>query len=291
MGKTGIQSSKLYLRSTALLFLIFISFLMVSCGGGGSSAPPDTGSLSLSSKTLSFSYTIHAAAVPAPQTIQVSSTSGSEMDFSATTDTSNPTWMTVLPDNGTAPSAAPVGDCAVNPPPSNCPGVLTVTVSPKNLGAGKYTGHVIALGSGSRATATVTLTVASTTDPIMDVSPTSLSFTAVEGGSDPQPQLFQVKDDNAITDNVDLQFSLSTATDSGNGWLGACVRSTEGAPCNSTGVVTTSVSVEPHVGSLAPGTYTGKVTVTAASVMSGTINSPSTVDVTLTVTPAAPAVP
>jgi len=262
MGKTGHQSSKVYLRSATVLLMAFFFLLFVSCGGGSNSTPPNTGPLSLSSSTLQFAYTINQQANPAPQNIQVTSTSGTDMAFSATTDVVNPNWLDVLPNNG------------------NTPGTITVTALPKNLNKGTYTGHVIVTGTNSRATATVTLTVTSTTDPMMDVSPTSLSFTAVQGGSDPSPQLFSVKNDNPSSTPSDLQFTLASSTDSGGNWLGACVRSVgDGSTCQNTGVATTSVSVEPHIGSLAPGTYTGKVTVSASS----TVNSPTTVNVTLTV--------
>jgi len=259
MGKTGLQSLKVHLRFTALVVIALLVAFSVSCGGGSKSIPPNTGTLALSmadgtaASTLTFNYIIDDSVKPAPVTLNVTNgTSGTDVvDFTATTDVYNPNWLSVLPNNGTTP------------------GTITVTALPLNLSKGKYTGHVIVLGPSSRVTLTVTLNVISTTKPIMDISPTSLSFTAVQGGSDPPANLFSVKNDNPSSDPALMQFSLSTDSP----WLEASSQSS---------VATTSVTVQPHVGSLAPGTYTGKVTVTAPDAYTTT----ATVNVTFTVTAA-----
>jgi hypothetical protein len=256
MGKTGIQSSRVYLHFAVPVVIVFLIAVSVSCGGGsGKSTPANTGTLALTTSDggdgskLTFNYMIDDTVKPSPVTLNVKSTSGSDVDFSATTDVANPNWLSVLPNNGTTP------------------GTITVTPLPSNLGKGVYTGHVIVTGPGSRVTSTVVLTVQSTTKPILDVSPTSLSFTAVQGGSDPPANLFSVKNDNPTSDPSQMQFSLSTDS----AWLEASSQSN---------VSTTSVTVQPHVGSLAQGTYTGKVTVTAPDAVTTT----ATVNVTFTVT-------
>lgn len=288
MGKTGVQVFMVSLRSTALIIFAFSLLLMVSCGGSSSSVLPDTGSLKLNPSSLTFNHTINELAQPAAQSITVTSTSSSAIDFSATTDVTGTNWLSVQPSNGTA-----------QPSTATTPTTISVTALPSNLGAGTYTGHVMVLGTdGSRATATVTFKVVSTTAAIMDVVvPTALVppgqanpcdgvancmvFTAPAGGSDPQAQLFAVKNDNSNSNPPQMQFTLATATTSGSSWMDACIAGTGSSTCQSSGIATASIAVQPHVGSLAAGTYTGTVTVTS----NGAVNSPTTVNVKFVVTP------
>jgi RHS repeat-associated protein len=103
-----------------------------------------------------------------------------------------------------------------------------------------------------------------TSSPVLSTSPASFIFTAVQGGSNPAPANLNVSN----TGTGSLSFTVSTD----EAWLSA-------APASGTAPQTVQVSAA--VGTLAPATYTGHVTMTAAGVQ----GSPSVAAVTLTVEP------
>ena len=103
--------------------------------------------------------------------------------------------------------------------------------------------------------------------PTLSISPSSLSFTAIQGGTNPAPANLSVTNTGTGT----LNFTDSTDAS----WLSASPAS---------GIAPQTIQVSAAVGSLAPGTYTGHVTVTAA----GAQGSPAVATVTLTVAPFVP---
>jgi outer membrane protein assembly factor BamB len=103
--------------------------------------------------------------------------------------------------------------------------------------------------------------------PVLQVTPASLGFTARLGGADPGPQQLAVVNTGAGT------LSFTAASDSG--WLTV-------APTGGTAPASLSVTVS--ASGLAVGTYTARVTVTAA----GAQGSPRVVAVTLTVVDPSP---
>ena len=103
--------------------------------------------------------------------------------------------------------------------------------------------------------------------PILSISPSSLSFAAIQGGSNPAPSNLNVTNTGTGT----LTFTDSTDAS----WLSATPTS---------GTAPQTVQVSASVGNLTPGTYTGHVTVTAA----GAQNSPAVATATLTVSPFVP---
>jgi hypothetical protein len=103
--------------------------------------------------------------------------------------------------------------------------------------------------------------------PILSISPSTLSFAAVQGGANPAPASLNVTNTGTGTLN------FTTATDAS--WLSA-------TPASGTAPQTLQVSAA--VGSLTPATYTGHVTVTAA----GAQNSPAVATITFTVSPIVP---
>ena len=105
------------------------------------------------------------------------------------------------------------------------------------------------------------------TTPLLTVSPTSLSFGAQAGSSDPAPAQLNVSNSGAG------QLSFTAATD--QPWLHV-------APTSGSAPQTLTVSAS--VSGLAAGTYTANVTVTSP----GTQGSPATVPVSLTVTAPSP---
>jgi YD repeat-containing protein len=98
--------------------------------------------------------------------------------------------------------------------------------------------------------------------PVLSISPTSLNFTAIQGGTNPPAANFSVTN----TGTGSLGFTVSTD----QSWLSA-------TPTGGTAPQT--IQVAASVGSLSPGTYTGHVTVTAT----GAQNSPGQATVTFIV--------
>ena len=98
--------------------------------------------------------------------------------------------------------------------------------------------------------------------PILSISPSSLSFSAIQGGANPASANL------SITNTGTGTLSFTDSTD--QSWLSA-------TPASGTAPQTLQVSAT--TGSLTPGTYTGHVTVTAA----GAQNSPASATVTFTV--------
>jgi hypothetical protein len=145
------------------------------------------------------------------------------------------------------------------------PGSLKITASPSGMPAGTYTGTVI-LTSPDAANASqvvdVSFTVTAATLPTLNILPATLSYTAHAGEVTQAPQAVNINAGSAP-----VKYTTSTASAS---WLHA-------TPANGSAPGFMSISVAP-VG-LAPGTYTGAVTVSAE----GVANSPQAVFVTLTV--------
>jgi glucose/arabinose dehydrogenase len=101
-------------------------------------------------------------------------------------------------------------------------------------------------------------------DPVLGVSPESLSFTATAGGADPAPKQLTVAGGT-------FGFTAAAAPS----WLSVTPAS---------GSAPGTVTVAPRIAGLAPGSYQGTVTVTA----SGVQGSPRQIPVTLRVDPATP---
>jgi outer membrane protein assembly factor BamB len=208
----------------------------------GSAKAATTPILSLSTTTLSFAAT-QGGANPPSATVNISNTGSGTLTYTVTSDQ---TWLNASPVTGTAPQT------------------LTVSVATGTLLPGSYTGHltVTATGAqGSPGTITVTFIVSAPPppQPILSVTPTVLSFGATQGGGNPPTQLLSVTNAGSGT----LNFSVATDQT----WLTA-------SPVN--GSAPQTLTVGTVTGSLATGTYTGHVTVTAAGVQ----GSPANVTVT-----------
>lgn len=98
--------------------------------------------------------------------------------------------------------------------------------------------------------------------PTIGVSPSSFTFTATEGGSNPASQTLSISNTGGGTLNWDAT--------SNAGWLGV-------SPASGTAPSTTTVSA--NISGLTAGTYNGSITVNSA----GATNTPVSVPVTLTV--------
>jgi outer membrane protein assembly factor BamB len=113
---------------------------------------------------------------------------------------------------------------------------------------------------------------AATPQPVLSVSPSSLIFSAIEGGANPPPASLTVSNTGSgtlnFTDGVD------------QGWLQAAPTSGSAPPAQ-------TVQITATTGTLAAGSYKGNVTVTAT----GAGGSPATIPVTFTVSPPSPPPP
>jgi uncharacterized protein (TIGR03437 family) len=198
----------------------------------------------------------------ASQLVSVNSTSAaSPLSYSVTfAPASGGNWLSVNQSTG-------------NSTPNNS---LLITAFPgANLSAGTYTGSVIvtATGAGGAAVANspvtipVTLTV---TAGALSVSPTTLSFSQVAGGTSPA-QTVQV-----LSSGQALSYTAVAANTGSINWLSVTPAS---------GTTNSSLSVTVDGSKLTPGLYSGQITVTASGPNGTPIaGSPATVQVTLAVT-------
>ncbi len=129
---------------------------------------------------------------------------------------------------------------------------LTSLPATWSSGASWNNSPISAYASGSTATG-----------PVLSMSPTSLSFSATAGGSDPVPAPLSVSNSGSSS------LSYTAATD--QPWLHV-------SPSSGTAPQTLTVSAS--IGGMSAGTFTGHVTVTAA----GAQGSPALIPVTLTLT-------
>lgn len=182
---------------------------------------------------------------PVTQTVSLSNQGGGTLTWTASDDMP---WLTLSPASGTGN------------------GAVTLTVNSSTLTAGSYSATVRLNATGaSTVTLPVTLTVATApVPPAIGASPTSLSFTAVQGAS-PAPKSLTISNTGGGTltwtasENAPW-LTLSRASGTGNG----------------------TVTLTAATSSLTSGTYAATVTMTAAGA------APVTVPVSLTVTATAP---
>ena len=198
-----------------------------------SPVPPAIGA---SPTSLSFTAT-QAGANPATQTVTISNTGGGTLNWSASPNT---TWLAVSPSSGTGN------------------GTVTMSATTGVMTAGSYPGNITLSATGaSSMTVPVTFTV--TAAPTISLSPTSLTFTATQGGANPANQTVALTNAGGavnwtVSDSASW-LSVSPASGSSSSTLTAAV--------NTTG--------------LAAGPYNGTITVSATG------SSSKTVAVTLTV--------
>ncbi|HET9225300.1 MAG TPA: BACON domain-containing carbohydrate-binding protein, partial [Thermoanaerobaculia bacterium] len=140
--------------------------LMPETGGGGGGGTP---SLGVSPASLTFSGTA-GGTNPGNQFLSITS-SGAALSWSAT---DNVSWLTVSPASGSTP-ASPV-----------------VSVNLAGLTAGTYTGTITVSSATQTQTVAVTLIVQAAPVSTLGVSPTSLSFSGTQGGSNPANQSLSI---------------------------------------------------------------------------------------------------
>ncbi|HEY3455101.1 MAG TPA: malectin domain-containing carbohydrate-binding protein, partial [Bryobacteraceae bacterium] len=209
-------------------------------------ATDPTPKLQVSGSSLSFSA-IAGGSDPAAQTIGISNSGGGTLNWTASKTQS---WLTLSATVGTAPAT------------------LSIGANVADLAAGTYSDTVTisAPGAdGSPQTVNVTLNIAAAPpSPALNLSSTSLSFSATAGGSNPAAK------------NI-------TVTNSGGGTLNWTAGKTQSWLILSaaSGTALSNLGLSVSIAGLAAGTYTDTVTIAAA----GAAGSPQAVGVTLTVSP------
>jgi uncharacterized protein (TIGR03437 family) len=194
--------------------------------------------------TAYFSYKV-GGAIPAIWTEGISASQAGSVATGITTRVNQPWLLASLSSTST-------------------PSVLSIRVNPVNMAVGNYTGIVDVVNSVSDLQFFVNLTI---TAPIqLTASPSSLSFSAVQGGSNPPSQTFQV------TASVGNAAVGQNAVDMPNvSWLTTDYFGVGNTPF--------TMRVYINISNLSPGTYT--TTLRYTSLLDNTAVS---IPVTLTVT-------
>jgi hypothetical protein len=231
-----------------------------SAGGQSGSAqvsvvlPP---SISLSGATLSFSAP-QGGANPASQFITITNGGGGSL-------TGLSTGTIVYGAGATGWLQAP------NLNGTTAPATLTIQPVTGSLAPGSYSA-TIPVQSGVAANSPQTLTVdfTITPSPLIGLSATSLTYSAIQGGADPASQFITITNSGSGS-----LTGLSTGTivygAGATGWLQA--------PNLSGTTVPATLTVQPVTGSLAPGSYTATIPVQSGAAS----NSPQNLTVTFNV--------
>jgi hypothetical protein len=197
--------------------------------------------LSLNPGSLTFNYQMGSAGLsPSPLAI---TSCGAPLDFEM--------------------SVPPVGWLSIDTPSGSTPAAANLSVNPGNLSKGTYQTSITisSVAAGSSQNVPVTLVVRD--GPTIIARPSALSFYYEQGFPGPAPQILSVS-----AGNTNIAATATTAF--GGSWLSI----------NNTGGTTpTNVSVAVLPGSLAPGTYTGTISIGSV----GASNSSANILVTLTV--------
>lgn len=202
-----------------------------------------TPTIGLSATTLSFSA-VQGGTNPATKTISISNSGSGTLSWTATESSS---WLSLSPASGTGA------------------GTVTVSVATTGMTAGTYSAPITIAATGATntpQTVTVTLTVTAPATPAtIGFSPTSMGFTATQGGANPTGQALAISNTGGGTLNWTVSDNAS--------WLTMSPTSGTGSGTSTATIATTG---------LTPGTYSATITVTA----SGASNTPRTIPVTLT---------
>ena len=187
---------------------------------------------------------------PSPQNIRIKNSGNQTLNYSIVDDAA---WLSVKPKNGSSTGGE---------------NSHTVSVDISELSMGTYTGTIAitdSKASNSPQAVNVTLTIAEQRPPEIWVSPSSLTFSAQEGGANPSSQEIRIKNSGEQS----LNYNITDDAD----WLS--VKPTSGSSTGGENAHTVSVVIN----SLGEGTYSGTITITDPNAS----NSASSVNVTLTV--------
>ncbi len=188
----------------------------------------------LTATPSSFTYSYQTTA-PAPGDLTLSLfTNVSSLSITASVDAS---WLTVTPTQRTAP------------------GTLIVSANPAGLAPGGYSGAITIAASGtSSLTVPVSLTVSSSQPPQLSVNSRGINHSFAQGSRLVRRERISVEN----TGGGSLAFQAIAAADQSGNWLSVTPASGS-ATLSEPALVT--VSVDPA--GLAPGTYTGRISIVA----------------------------
>lgn len=202
-----------------------------------------TPTIGVSATNISFTG-VQGGGNPSAQALTISNTGAGTLNWSIT---ENAPWLTPSALSGTGP------------------GSITFSVNTAGMTAGTYTAPVTISATGATntpQTVTVNLTLTAPSIPAIGLAPTSLTFSAPQGGTNPSAQTVAISN----TGTGSLSWNASSAAS----WLTVSPASGSGAG---------SLAVTANVAALSSGTYTSAITVTGT----GATNSPQTIPVTFTV--------
>jgi hypothetical protein len=210
-------------------------------------APAPT--IGASPSTLTFSAT-QGGANPANQSVSISNTGSGTLTW---TVSDNATWLTLSPGSGSGN------------------GTVAVSTNISGLAAGTYNATITVSGTGATNSPTIPVTMTiNAPPPNIALSPTTLSFTSTQGGSNPANQNVSVSNTGGGT--------LSWSASDNASWLSL-------SPTSGSGNGTVVASI--NIAGLVAGSYSGTITVAAPGASSRTVgvsltvNSPPTSSVTL----------
>ena len=224
--------------------------LSAACGDGSGPVPqpePQPGSLSIGTSSLAFS--VQAGATAAPQSTVLSNAGAGSLSWSASPSAG---WISVNVAGGVLPASQSA--------------TLGIGVNPAGLVAGSYSGTVtISAPGASNAPQSITITLTITPPPALGVGAVTAFFSAAQG-TDPAPQSITVGNTGGGTLVWQASESLSWLSVSP---VGGSLAAGQSAP----------LSLTASTAGMAPGTYSGAVTVAAP----GASNAPQVITVTLVV--------
>src|SRR6185436_6279651 len=194
----------------------------------------------------SLSFTAETGTNPAAQTLSISNTGAGTLTWIAS---SNAAWLTLSPSSGSGN------------------GAVTLSVATGTMTPGTYSSAVTLTATGANSV-TIPASFTVTAPPAIGASPTTLSFTATQGGANPAPQTLSISNTGGGT----LNWTANETTP----WL---TLSTTGGTGNG------SITLTATTGSLSVGTTSGTVTLSG-----GTGATPVTIPITFTIA-AAPVPP
>ena len=261
-------------RSTSAGTTSNIATPLAAAGGNGSSIAENgsTGGRSMSRLAADMPGLAQLVSPTPPQSVPTNPVIGASptsLSFTAQQGGTNPTaQMLSISNTGGIlnwSASETTGWLMLSPASGSGNGTVTVSVTTGTLTAGTYSGTVIlnATGASSVAVPVMFTVTAAPVPPAIGASPTNFSFTATQGGSNPANQTLSISNTGGGT----LTWSASDNAP----WLTIGPASGTG-----NGAVTLSVAT----GTLATGSHSGTVT------MSATGATPVTVPVTFTVTAA-----
>ena len=227
---------------TAGVFGAFVNvFFTVGPGPG-----PGGGGLVVNPSGLTFIGLAGLDILP-EQTLSLSTTSGGPVRFSAFA-TSSGNWLTVTPASGTAP------------------GTLTVLAIQTGLTQGTRTGSItITPATGAPVVIPVVLVIqaAAAATAVLTLSQTSLEFNHQFGVSTPPVQTVGV-----VATDTTRAFVASATTATGGDWLRLATATAPTPATSIVGVTPIDFNVLVNPSALAPGSYSGTITVTSFGVPS-----------------------